>query len=151
MTRCELANTYHHSGYNCAQSVLAAFEDLTHISKIQAAAIAGGFGGGMGGSGKEVCGAISGGVMALSLMSPFLNPSDKAEKRKMYAIIRDFRKRFHALFSYTICGDLLRNKVSDGDKPSADTELGLTDHCDIMVVTAVALIEEMLQESGVDC
>ena len=31
MDRCELALQYHHSGYNCAQSVLMAFEDLTKL------------------------------------------------------------------------------------------------------------------------
>ena len=41
MDRCELALQYHHSGYNCAQSVLIAFEDLTKLETATGLAMAG--------------------------------------------------------------------------------------------------------------
>ena len=49
MERCELAHAYHQKGYNCCQSVLAAFSDLTGLSEKDSLAIGGGFGRGSGG------------------------------------------------------------------------------------------------------
>ena len=45
MDRCAIAYEYHKAGYNCAQSVAGAFEDLTGLTKEQLMALAGGFGG----------------------------------------------------------------------------------------------------------
>ena len=50
MDRCAIAYEYHKAGYNCAQSVAGAFEDLAGLTKEQLMALAGGFGGGVGGS-----------------------------------------------------------------------------------------------------
>ena len=41
MDRCKIAKEYHERGCNCAQSVLAAFGDLTHLSEGEALALAG--------------------------------------------------------------------------------------------------------------
>ena len=63
MKRTALANDYHKQGYNCCQSVLAAFSDLTGLSEQTSFDIGGGFGGGAGTG--ELCGAVAGAVMAL--------------------------------------------------------------------------------------
>ena len=77
MDRCAIAYEYHKAGYNCAQSVAGAFEDLTGLTKEQLMALAGGFGGGVGGSHEELCGAVSGGV----LLSAFKNASVSSRPR----------------------------------------------------------------------
>ena len=48
MERVELAHEYHKNGYNCCQSVLAAFSDITGLSEQASMNIGGGFGGGAG-------------------------------------------------------------------------------------------------------
>ena len=53
-----------------AQSVAGAFADLTGTAPEQLMAAMGGFGGGVGGSHEELCGAVSGGVLVLSLLHP---------------------------------------------------------------------------------
>ena len=50
--------------YNCAQSVLIAFSDITGITDLTAGKIASGFGGGIGKT-QEICGALSGAVMVI--------------------------------------------------------------------------------------
>ncbi|MEG1632718.1 MAG: C-GCAxxG-C-C family protein [Oscillospiraceae bacterium] len=55
----------HTAGQNCAQSVVCALEDYTDMPENQAAAASAGFGGGF--RAGEVCGAISGAVMAMGL------------------------------------------------------------------------------------
>ena len=91
MNRCEQAYTYHKEGYNCAQAVVAAFSDLTGFPMEQAMAVSGGFGGGVGGSHEELCGAISGGVMALSLLYPHLDGDNQQTKRNLYKITKEYR------------------------------------------------------------
>ena len=70
MDRCAIAYDYHKKGYNCAQSVAGAFADLTGLSMEQILAVSGGFGGGVGGTHSELCGAVSGAVLVLSLVYP---------------------------------------------------------------------------------
>ena len=66
MDRCAAAYAYHKQGYNCAQSVAGAFADLTGTAPEQLMAAMRGFGGGVGGSHEELCGAVSGGVLVLT-------------------------------------------------------------------------------------
>lgn len=146
MNRCELAYTYHKQGYNCAQAVIAAFSDLTGMTTEQAMAVSGGFGGGVGGSHEELCGAISGGVMALSLLHPHMDGANKETKKALYQLTKEFRARFLDTFGKTCCGDLLAAHPGTSEKTPAAEAMGLTGHCDIMIVTAVQIVEEMLAE-----
>ena len=106
----------------------------------------GGFGGGMGGSHEEVCGAVSGGALILSLCFPFDKQGDQEAKRNIYRITKEFRRRFFEVFGHTRCGDLLRAKPGVTDKNPASQRLGVTAHCDNMIVTAVELLEALIQE-----
>lgn len=63
----EKATEYHKRGLNCAQSVLCACGENTGLDENTAIAVAAGFGGGV--RSGEICGAISGAVMALGLTS----------------------------------------------------------------------------------
>ncbi|MCI9609479.1 MAG: hypothetical protein HFG07_04570, partial [Oscillibacter sp.] len=67
MDRCAMAYQYHKEGWNCAQSVAAACADLAGRTPEEVLPLMGGFGGGLGGSHEEVCGAVSGGALILSL------------------------------------------------------------------------------------
>jgi C_GCAxxG_C_C family probable redox protein len=148
MDRCALANSYHEKGYNCAQSVLAAFGDLTHLSEREALAVSGGFGGGVGGTHQEVCGALSGGVMVLSILFPHVEEKSPATKRRLYERTREYRERFARRFGgLTRCGDLLVARLDPAEQSRA-RDLGITAHCAVLVVTAVDVLEELLREEG---
>ena len=148
MDRCELALRYHHSGYNCAQSVLMAFEDLTKLETATGLAMAGGLGGGVGATHQELCGAASGAVMTLGLLFPFTDGADTESKRHVYAQAKEFLQRFQARFDgLSRCGDLLRSHIEPTEeKTPAAVRLGVDKHCDILIVTAVEVLEEMLAE-----
>lgn len=146
MDRCAMAYQYHKEGFNCAQSVVRAFSDITNQPEAVATALAGGFGGGVGGSHEELCGAVSGGVMVLSLLHPHTDGGDTAAKRAVYAQCKAFRQRFEAVFEKTRCGELLAARPGVSERTPAAVRLGITGHCDIMIVTAVELLEQMLQE-----
>jgi len=144
--RAKLANTYHAAGYNCVQAVAGAFADQINMPLESLIAIGGGFGGGIGGTHEEICGAASGAIMALSLLYPFVDGDDQAGKKRIYVITKEFRKRFQDVFGHTVCGNLLEARPGVTEKTPAAARLGLKRHCDIMIVTAVDIVEEMLRE-----
>lgn len=148
MDRCALAYEYHKKGYNCAQAVAAAFADLTGWTPERLFSAAGSFGGGYGGSHEEACGAVSGALMVLGILFPYTEEGDLEAKRRVYALAKDFRQRFFDVFGYTRCMDLLKARPGASERTPAARRLGLAAHCDIMIVTSVELLEELLREQG---
>lgn len=146
MDRCAAAYQYHKAGYNCAQSVALAFKDLLEVPEAALIAAGGGFGGGVGGSRAELCGAVSGGVLVLGWLTPHTDGADAAGKKRVYAAVKEFRRRFEEVFGLTRCGDLLAARPQPGEKTPAAVRLGITAHCDVMIVTAVEVVEAMLAE-----
>ena len=144
--RCELADNYHTQGYNCCQSVLAAFSDLTGLSEQASFDLGGGFGSGAGTG--ELCGALSGAIMALGLLTPVDMTDPVGSKKRTVAQAKELQKRFSEKFGALRCQDLLKNKFTPDDTTPAAKTLGLTGHCAIMVVTAVEIVEAMLAERG---
>ena len=144
MNRYEIALEYFRKNFNCCQSVVAAFSDLIDMSEQEIMNISSGFGSGAGTG--EMCGAITGGIMALNLMTPVDMEDPVGSKKRAVAQSKEFQKRFKEKFGYLRCQDLLANKTTANEKTTAANTLGLTKHCDIMVVTAVEIVEEMLAE-----
>lgn len=145
MDRCEQAYQYHKQGWSCAQSVAGACADLAGWAPEEAMGLVGGFGGGFGGCHEEACGALSGGVLILSLCFPHAKGEDQAAKQNLYRVVREFRQRFSEVFGHTRCGDLLRARPGVTERTPAAQRLG-TAHCDIMIVTAVELLEALVRE-----
>ena len=144
MNHYEQAAQYHHKGFNCCQSVLAAFSDVTGLSEQASFDAAGGFGAGM--QTGEVCGAIAGAVMALGLMNP-VDPADPVgSKRRTGALAKEFQKRFQEKFGNLRCKPLLKTEIRAGDATPAARDMGLTNRCDILIVTAAEILEEMRRE-----
>ena len=142
--RCELAHVYHKKGYNCCQSVLAAFSDLTSLSEKDSIAIGGGFGGGAGTG--ELSGAVSGAIKAVRQLTA-VDPENPAAGRKQAAgMAKELQKRFSQRFGALRCRELLKNREGDQDGSPAAQAMGLTNHCEIMVVAAVEILEELLAE-----
>ena len=146
MERVELAHEYHKNGYNCCQSVLAAFSDITGLSEQASMDIGGGFGGGAGTG--ELCGALSGAIMTLGLMTPVDENDPVGSKKRTVALGKELQKRFSEKFGALRCQELLQNKFTPDDTTPAAVRMGLTGHCDVMVVTAVEIVEELLAERG---
>ena len=104
----ERATELHLSGFNCAQSVLCSCAPYTGMDDRDALAVSAGFGGGL--RCGEVCGAVSGGVMALSLCCPFTESRDQAAKDKIAALAVAYTGAFREHFG------TLRCEVLKGDK-----------------------------------
>ena len=144
MNRCSLANEYHRRGFNCSQSVLAAFSDLTGLSEQESFNVAGGFGGGAGTG--ELCGAITGAIMVLGLLNPIDLQDPVGTKKRAVKAAKELQSRFRERFGELRCRDLLKKKFVPDDTTPAARDLALTGHCDIMIVTAVEIVADMLAE-----
>ncbi|MBQ9081797.1 MAG: C_GCAxxG_C_C family protein [Clostridia bacterium] len=105
MSRGEIAKEYFSKGYNCAQAVLLAFEDVVGLDRASLLKITLPFGGGMGRL-RLTCGAVSGMVMALGLITGTSEINGQA-KSAQYAAVQELVKRFTVQNGSIICGELL--------------------------------------------
>jgi C_GCAxxG_C_C family probable redox protein len=98
-------------GFNCAQSVLAAYCSDFNIDRESALRIAGAFGGGSAGTG-ETCGAVTGALMTIGLKYGMTDPQNLQAKEKTKEIGRQFLERFVVMYGSSRCRDLLGCDVS---------------------------------------
>jgi len=94
------------SGYNCAQSVLWTFAPRVNIVPDAALKIACGFGAGMGRR-QEVCGAVTGGILALGLKFGRGEAQDRTATEETYAKTQELMRRFEAAHGSCNCRELL--------------------------------------------
>lgn len=121
--RVEKAVSLFREGYNCAQSVVAAYADLYGIDTETALKLSASFGGGMGRM-RQVCGAVSGMFMINGLDNGRTDPSDKEAKQRNYAKVQELAAAFRSENGSILCGELLAGtcrKVSDDPQPSERT------------------------------
>ena len=122
MNHGEKAEKLFKEGFNCAQSVLCAFEDVTGFERETAAKLASSFGGGLGRM-REVCGAVSGAAMVLGLAKGYSDPGDFDAKKAHYALIQEFAARFKEQNGSIICRELLSGSgASSGFTPERRTD-----------------------------
>lgn len=85
-----LAEQYFRQGYNCSQSVAAAFSQELELPAETVLCMTAGFGAGMGRL-REVCGAFSGAVFVLSTL---YGSADPRQKTQIYTRVQELAKRF---------------------------------------------------------
>ena len=124
MDRVQRALELHHipePHYNCCQATVVPFAESLGLDRESFYKAAAQFGSGM--RRASVCGAVTGGLMALGLLG-----ADNAT-----AV--EFQRRFREQVGALDCADLLRAAKERGEERKA--------HCDRMVATAVELVEEL--------
>lgn len=99
--------TFEHcqAGFHCAEAILKAVIESVGTGSDIAPRVASGFGGGIGGSQCDTCGALTGGIIALGWLHGRDVP--QADKTTIYAQAADFRTQFAARFGSTNCAALL--------------------------------------------
>ncbi|MBQ7986413.1 MAG: C_GCAxxG_C_C family protein [Clostridia bacterium] len=122
MTKREYAVSLFEKGYNCAQAVFGAFSEDLGMDFDTAMKFSSAFGGGMGRL-REVCGAVSGMFMVLSVKEGYTSPTAKEEKMELYKKVQDLAAEFKAKNGDTIiCRELLKNvKTTKGYIPEERT------------------------------
>lgn len=104
--RVERARSLFLEGYNCAQAVVMAFDDIMDMSPKMAARIAAPFGGGMGRM-REVCGTVSAMSMLAGAIYPSIDPKNMLERKQNYALVQQFADSFRQENGDIVCRRLL--------------------------------------------
>ena len=133
------------SGYNCAQAVLFAFAPELGVDPDTALRLACGFGGGIARR-QEVCGAVSGGVLAIGLKHGRGEGQDKALTADTYARVRELLSSFETVHGTHVCRELLGGcdlATPEGQQQFHGSDLP-TRICQPCVKTVVAALERLL-------
>ncbi len=93
-------------GFNCSQSVFAAFSDRYGYSEEEGLVLAASFGGGIGRM-RETCGAACGLFMLASLETGSSIPGDKEGKERNYKMVQFLAKQFEEQNGALRCAELL--------------------------------------------
>lgn len=147
MNRADRAEELFRMGYNCSQSVFAAFADVAGMSVEEAAKIASPFGAGFGKL-REVCGAVSGMTLLAGYVTGYDDPTDAESKKALYALIQKMCAEFEEKQGTIICRELLGlKKGEDLGEPAVRTEEYYRSRpCIGACRTAAEIAERLLQE-----
>lgn len=147
--RVEKAVELFKSGYNCSQSVVAAFADMYGFTEEQAFHISASFGGGIGRM-RQTCGAACGLFQLAGLEKCAVEGSDRAGKAANYALVQELAAEFKRRNGSMICAELLGLKKPEGSSmPEARTEQYYAKRpCPRMVETAAQIWVEHLEKEA---
>ena len=146
MSKAETAIKFF-DGYNCAQSVLAAYAADFGIDKDTALSMAVGFGAGIGRL-QETCGAVSGAVMVLGLSSSFKEKDGREKINNVYARVHRFVDEFCGEMGTAKCRDLLNCDLSTEEGQKFFKENNLKDKCRLYVRLCCKLLDKYLAEQA---
>ena len=110
MTRGDKAKEYFNMGYNCAQSVVKAFEDKLGKDIDVYLKIASSFGGGIGRL-REVCGAFSGSCIVAGILRGY-DGENNVDKGNHYKLIQQLAKKNKEKNGSIICRELLAGTIN---------------------------------------
>ena len=137
-------------GYNCSQSVVAAFAPQLGLTEEMALRLSAGFGAGIGRM-REVCGAFCGVVTVLSMV--YADPTDPKDKSRMYALVQQAAAQYRTRNGggSIICRELLGLARPEGT-PQAEArtpEYYKKRPCKELVGDAAEILEKYIAEHPV--
>ena len=122
----------HAKKYNCAQSVACAFSNVIGMDESLLFKFSEGYGLGMGDS-KECCGAITAGMMILSLLKSS-GTIDNPTKKETFKLTMELRDEFEDKYNSTICNVLKSNDPDDKYK-----------FCDFFISDCIAIVCKIIE------
>ena len=149
MDHAEEAKRLFMAGYNCSQAVFCAFCDETGLDLDTAARLSSSFGGGMGRL-REVCGTVSGALMALGAIQGYADPRDRNAKTAHYHLVQEYARLFRDQNGSIICRDLLKGvQVTEGGVPEERTpEFYACRPCLRLAGEAAAILDRLLEDQN---
>ena len=136
-------------GYNCAQSMMVAYCDVTGLTPEFAAKLSSSFGGGMGRM-REVCGAVSGMLMVAGLVYGYDTPGDDVSKKAHYHLVQHLAGKFREEAGSIVCREILKNPPSDPNPTPRTAEFYKTRPCARMLTLAAGILDDYLREHPVE-
>lgn len=145
--RIEKAVSFFKEGYNCSQSVVAAYADLYGFSHEQALKMSASFGGGIGRM-RQTCGAACGLFLLAGLESGCTEGKNREGKETNYRMVQQFAEEFRKRNGSLICAELLglsKNAPTPTTPDARTAEYYKKRPCVKMVEEAARIFGEYLQ------
>lgn len=127
-----------YTGYHCAEWVSKTIVEL-HAQKpsSEIPRVASGFGGGIGATREDVCGALTGGIIAIGYLYGRMEPGE--DIGTVSELAAEFRNRFIEEFGSTNCRVILESFGGQGNNCK----------CKRLVVASTRMLSDLLKERGV--
>jgi C_GCAxxG_C_C family probable redox protein len=127
--------------------VFAAQAPALGLDPTLALRLAAGLGAGMGRK-QQVCGAITGGILALGLKYGHHDAADKAGKDRIYALTSALQDRFAGVHGTVVCRDLLGCDLTTAEGQAEFTSRNLVKTvCARCVQTSHRIVNELIKEN----
>lgn len=138
---------YHARGFNCAESVLLGLCEEMHVASPLIPRIATGFGGGIGHTGN-ICGAVSGAVMALGIAFGREKPEDRATRDRLYLLVESFLREVEKALGHLDCFSLIGVRLNTEEGLKQYREENLRERCRSIVATVEEIAKRYLSGKG---
>ncbi len=143
MTKIETATSIFKQGFDCAQTVLLSFSDVTGLDRKTSLKLGSAFAGGMGMNGSK-CGTVTGALMVIGLKHGSGGPKDKEQKVIVQGLVNDFLKRFNELHSSATCKELIGVDITSVKNMPSEERKNVYRKCLTYVKSSVGILEEIL-------
>ena len=110
-------------GYNCSQSVCAAFADMYGYTEEQALRMSASFGGGIGRM-RMTCGAACGMFLLAGLETGCTDGANREGKESNYRLVQQLADKFVQENGSLICAELLKLDQKKYDNPTPEVRTG---------------------------
>ena len=138
-------------GFNCAQSVAAAFADMYGYSEEEMLRMSAGFGAGIGRL-RMSCGAFNGMALLAGLDCGSVTPGDREGKSHNYKVVQELAARFKEEHGSLICAELLglKGPVAPGNYVASERtrEYYKTRPCVKQIISAARIYSEYLEQKN---
>ena len=83
--------------------------------------------------------------MVLGMATPVDQTDPVASKRRTGKLAKEFQTRFEAKYGNLRCAPLLKTEITPDQCPAAQA-VGTTNRCEILILSAMEIVEEILKE-----
>jgi C_GCAxxG_C_C family probable redox protein len=143
--RSEKAVSFFKQSFNCSQAVFTAYRDEKMIDEKTALKLSTVFGAGVACTGDDLCGAVTGALMAISMKYGRASVEALGDKVKTYELGRGFMDEFSKRNGSCSCRDILGMDIGtpEGMKRAQEAKLFET-KCLDMVKSSSQILDEIL-------
>lgn len=143
MSKKECAVKCFKEGFNCCQAVFGSFCEDYDLDREMGYKLACGFGSGM--RAGEVCGAVTGALMALGLKHGMSVSEDQSAKQNTYALVSEFQRQFKDIHGSILCKDLLGYDITKPEDMKVIQENNLFNSlCPNFIEDAIKITEKII-------
>ena len=133
-------------GFHCSQAVVMHACEVLGLDRDLLLKVSGGLGGGC--FHGDVCGCVSGAIMAIGAVYGYNQPYSKEQNAILVSKLKEFEAKFEEKHGSLLCRELLGGySFADPEQAKAIMTQGLTKNCPALVASACEILDEIILPS----